>query len=226
MQQHVDAGLCAQPVEHALHRLRLEDHEHAAMALRTRDRAKPAQTLQHLFGDARHGLARRIAQRIEATIGDDVAQRRGAAETAGALEEQRARPAAGRCDGGGNSCTAAADDCDVVVGHHLNSQTTRVILRDCEFFDQAKFAGGASLQFSTDEDADPPRMKPSSSCWERGSPDPLRFTSGSGDPRSQQDHEHLSSAGASVFLISGAMQCAQRMAVSDQKTNTLERREG
>ena len=61
MQQHIDTGLCAQPVEHALHRLRLEDHEHAAMALWTRDRAEAAQTLQHFFGDAGHGLARRIA---------------------------------------------------------------------------------------------------------------------------------------------------------------------
>jgi hypothetical protein len=110
MQQHIDAGLCAQPVEHALHRLRLEDHEHAAMALRAGDRAKPAQTLHHLFGDAGHGLARRIAQRIEAAIGDDVAQGRGAAETAGALDEQGARAAARRGDRRGDSRAAAADD--------------------------------------------------------------------------------------------------------------------
>jgi hypothetical protein len=32
MQQHIDASLCAQPVEHELNCLRLEDHEHTAMA--------------------------------------------------------------------------------------------------------------------------------------------------------------------------------------------------
>ena len=48
---------------------------------------------------------------------------------------------------------------DVIVGHHLKSQATDVIPRDCELFDQVRFAGGASLQLSTHEDADPPRMK-------------------------------------------------------------------
>ena len=37
------------------------------------------------------------------------------------------------------------------------------------------YAGGASLRWR------------SWSCWERGSPDPLRIESGSGDPRSQQE---------------------------------------
>ena len=64
-----------------------------------------------------------------------------------------------------------------------------------------RIAGGALLQFPTNQDADPSRMKLPSSCWERGSPDPLMNLSGSGDPRSQQDHEHLSSAGPSMFLI-------------------------
>jgi hypothetical protein len=62
MQQHLDARLGRERVEHALHGLGLEHHEHAAMALRRGDGAQPPQTLHHLFGDAGHRLSRRIAQ--------------------------------------------------------------------------------------------------------------------------------------------------------------------
>ncbi|HSI01325.1 MAG TPA: hypothetical protein VLA02_12055 [Reyranella sp.] len=117
VQQHLDASLGAQRVEHTLHRLGFEHHEHAAMALRPSAGAEPAQALHHLLGDAGDRLARRIAQRVEAAVGDDVAQGRGTAQAARPLDQQGARPAADGGDGGRDTRAATADDGDVVGGH-------------------------------------------------------------------------------------------------------------
>ena len=91
----------------------IEHDEDAAMALRAGDGAEPAQALHDLLGNAFHGLARLVAQRVQTAVGEHIAQRRRAAEAGALLEQDRACPAACRGDGGGGTGAAAADDGDV-----------------------------------------------------------------------------------------------------------------
>ena len=113
VEHHLHAGLGAERIEDELDGFRVEHDEDAAMALRAGDGAEPAQALHDLLGDAFHGLARLVSQRVQPAIGEHVAQRRRAAEAGAFLEQDRARPATGRGDSGGGSGAAAADHGDV-----------------------------------------------------------------------------------------------------------------
>lgn len=61
-QQHVDARLGTDFVEGAIGRLRIEHHEDAAVALGLHHGAPVAEPGQHVVGDARDGLTRRVAR--------------------------------------------------------------------------------------------------------------------------------------------------------------------
>ena len=113
VEHHLHAGFGAERIEDQLDGFRIEHDEDAAMALRAGDGAEPAQALHDLLGNAFHGLARLVAQRVQPAIGEHVAQRRRAAEAGALLEQHRARAAARRGDGGGGTGAAAADHGDV-----------------------------------------------------------------------------------------------------------------
>ena len=113
VEHHLHAGLGAQRIEDELDGFGIEHDEDAAMALRAGDGAEPAQALHDLLGNALHGLARLVAQRVQTAVGEHIAQRRRAAEAGALFEQDRACPAARRSDGGGGTGAAAADDGDV-----------------------------------------------------------------------------------------------------------------
>ena len=122
LQQHVDARVVAQPIEDALHALRIEHDEDAAMTLRTGNRTELLQSAQDIVGDAPDRLPRRLAKSVEAAISQHVADRGGATQAARALDQDRARPAAGGGDRRSHAGAAAADDCNVVgFGPHASS---------------------------------------------------------------------------------------------------------
>ena len=132
LQQHVDAGVVAQRIEDALHAFRIEHDEDAAMALRSGHCAELVQAAQDVVGDALHRLSRRLAQGVEAAIGEHVADRGGAAQAARTLDQDRARAAAGGSDCCGDTCAAAANDCDVVgFARHVSSPTRQFTRMFC-----------------------------------------------------------------------------------------------
>lgn len=87
VQEHLDAGPGAEPVEHALRALWVEHHRDRREATWFAHRSERAQFGQHVFGDTEDDLPRRVFTGINAAIREHVAQRRCAAEARPALDE-------------------------------------------------------------------------------------------------------------------------------------------
>ena len=122
VQEDLDAGFRAQLVERTLHRLGIEDHEYPAMPDGGRDGIEAAELAEELAGDATDRLARLVAQRVETTVGQNVANGRGAAKASRLFDQRGPRAAPRGRNSSRNSGTSSAhhDDVEDVPPAHRN----------------------------------------------------------------------------------------------------------
>jgi hypothetical protein len=111
MQEDLDTRLDTDFIERALHGFRIEHHEHATVADRRRDRAETTQLCEHFVRYSSDGLAHLLAERVQAAIGQHIADGRRTAKAA-CLFDQGGAGAASRRSSRRRDAGASTSDHD------------------------------------------------------------------------------------------------------------------
>ena len=122
VQEDLDASFLAQLVERTLHRLGIEDHEYPTVPDRGRNGIKAAELFKELARDPADRLARLVAQRVETTVGQNVANGRGAAKASRLFDQRgpRAAPRGRNSSRDTGTSSAHHDDVEDVPPAHRN----------------------------------------------------------------------------------------------------------
>ena len=122
VQEDLHAGFRAQLVERTLHRLGIEDHEYPAMPDGERDGIEAAELAKELARDPADRLACLVAQRVETTVGQNVANGRGAAKASRLFDQRGPRAASRGRNSSRDAGTSSAhhDDVEVLLLAHRN----------------------------------------------------------------------------------------------------------